>query len=69
MDQTNRPTWFELESTIPLEHQTRKPTAEQITSLSADTIKRRFPKYVVRLSARRYGIKLRDALAIANGMK
>jgi hypothetical protein len=44
-----------------------KYIAEKITNLSAETIKRRYPQYVRRLSARREGIKLRDALAIAEG--
>jgi hypothetical protein len=63
-NQTNsdrKPTWLELERVIPLGE------AEQITNLSSDTIKRRYPDHVVRLSPRRVGIKLRSALAIASG--
>jgi hypothetical protein len=41
--------------------------AEEITTLSRDTIERRFPKYVVKLSPRRKGMKLRHILAIASG--
>jgi hypothetical protein len=56
------PTWLELESIRPL-----KPDVEEITSLPPDTIKRNYPKLVVQLSARRVGMKLRHALAIADG--
>jgi len=69
MDQTNTPTWTELESVIPLTSETAKPTGESVTSLSADTIKREHPEKVRRLSTRRLGIKIRDALTIANGLK
>ena len=55
------PTWLELESVRPLRD------VEEITSLPPDTIKRRYPNLVVQLSARRVGMKLRHALAIANG--
>jgi hypothetical protein len=63
----NKPGWLELESIIPLESTKGQRCAEQITGLSSDTIKRRFPKFVRRLSERRVGIKLRHALEIANG--
>jgi hypothetical protein len=56
------PTWLELEAVRPLH-----PDVEEITNLSADTIKRRFPQLVVQLSARRVGMKLKNALAIADG--
>lgn len=55
------PTWLELESVKLMAE------AEQITTLSADTIKRRYPDWVVRLSPRREGIKLRHILQIAGG--
>jgi hypothetical protein len=55
------PTWLELESVKSLAEQ------REITSLSGDTIKRRYPHLIVQLSPRREGIKLRHALAIANG--
>ena len=65
---------IKLESIIPL----RKPkprssaravehNAEEITGLSEDTLKRRYPNRIKKLSERRVGMKLRDALAIANG--
>ena len=70
MDQVNKPTWLELESIIPLEHRTKTPTAEQITGLSAETIRRRYSNLVSQMSQRRYGIKLKHALAISNnGLK
>jgi hypothetical protein len=43
------------------------PEAERITSLDEDTIKRRFPEWVVRVSDRRIGMKLKHILAIASG--
>ena len=42
-------------------------TAEEITGLSADTLKRTYPHLLVRPSERRVCIKLRSALAIADG--
>ena len=56
------PSWLELELVRPL-----RPDVEDITNLPPDTIKRQYPHLVVRLSARRVGMKLRNALAIANG--
>jgi hypothetical protein len=63
----NKPDWMDLESIIPLATTKGGRDAEQITGLSADTIKRRFPEYVKQLSERRRGIKLRHALEIADG--
>jgi hypothetical protein len=56
------PSWLELESIRPL-----KPDVEQITSLSEDSIKRKYPELIVKLSPRRVGMKLRNALLIAAG--
>jgi hypothetical protein len=55
------PTWLELESVKSL------GVAEKVTDLSRDTIKRRYPKYIVRTSPRREGMKLKHILAIASG--
>ena len=55
------PSWVEMESAIGL------PEAARITNLSAETLSRHYPEYVVKLSPRRLGMKLRDALAIASG--
>jgi hypothetical protein len=55
------PSWLDLESVK------RMPVVEKITSLSGDSIRRNYPHLVVRLSARRDGMKLKDALAIADG--
>lgn len=52
---------LELESVKTL------PKVSEITSLSVDTIERRYPKYVVQLSPRRKGMKLKHALEIAKG--
>ena len=43
------------------------PSAEDVTGLSRDTLKRRYGHYVRDLSARREGMQLGDALAIAAG--
>jgi hypothetical protein len=56
------PTWLELESVRPL-----RPDVDRITSLSEDSIKLRFPQLIIRLSPRRLGMKLKNALAITNG--
>jgi hypothetical protein len=56
------PTWVELEAVKSL------PEAARITSLSPDTLKRRYPQMIVRLSDRRVGMKLRNVLAIAAGV-
>jgi hypothetical protein len=56
------PTWLELESVRPL-----RPDVEEITALSVDTIKRRYPHLIVQLSERRLGMQLKNALAIATG--
>jgi hypothetical protein len=55
------PTWLELERIIPL------PEAEIVTSLGADTLRRAYPHLIVRLSPRRVGMKMRDALSITRG--
>ena len=69
MDQTNAPSWTELQSVIPLTHQTKRLTVESVTSLSADAVKRLHPDKVRQLSERRLGMTLGDALAIAKGLK
>ena len=60
--QDHPPTWLNLESVKPL-----RPDCEEITSLSRDTIKRRFPHLIIKLSLRREGMQLRNALKIARG--
>ena len=55
-----------LRSIIPLEGKT-EPTVKGITSLSHDLVKRHFPHLVVKLSPRREGMPLGDALDIAAG--
>ena len=57
------PTWLELESVTPMDE------AEKVTSLDEDTLKRTYPEYVVRVSDRRIGMKLRHILTIAKGRK
>jgi hypothetical protein len=61
LTETDRaPSFIELESVQSM------PVVTRITSLSADTIRRQYPELIVRLSERRVGMKLRDALAIAS---
>jgi hypothetical protein len=60
-EKAERPTWLELERVLEL------PEVEEITSLSADSIKRHHRDKLVNLSPRRLGMKLRNVLAIANG--
>ncbi len=49
---------LELRRVLPLEQ------AGKITNLSSDTLKRRYPHLVLKLSPRRLGMRLSDALAI-----
>jgi hypothetical protein len=56
-----QPTWLELESVKPL------TVTRGITNLSPATQKRQYPEYIVWLSERRCGMKLRHALDIAAG--
>jgi hypothetical protein len=60
-----------LRSIVPLRKLKRSvvegPSAEEITGLSEDTIKRRYRHLIRNLSDRRCGILLGDALAIAAG--
>ena len=76
MNLHSKPSWLDLESVIPLERPKRRAgsgkqddrrSAEEITNLSHDTLRRRFPSLIKKLSDRRCGMKLRDALAIAEG--
>ena len=60
-DYPREPTWLELESVKPM------PEAAKITSLSEDTIQRRYPEWIVHLSPRRVGMKLKHILEIAAG--
>ena len=55
------PSWLELESVKKM------PVVEQITSMSADNLRRTYPEFIVKLSPRRDGMQLKHALAIANG--
>jgi hypothetical protein len=59
------PTWLELESIIPLAAEPGIISVASVTTLSPETTKREYPEYVIRLSPRREGMKLRNALRIA----
>jgi hypothetical protein len=41
--------------------------AEKLSSVSVDSWKRHYPDKIIKLSPRRLGIRLRDALLIARG--
>jgi hypothetical protein len=60
MMSTNNNTQLEIElrRKVPLSE------ASRLTNLSPDTIRRRYPDKIVRLSPRRVGMTLRDVLAI-----
>jgi hypothetical protein len=61
-----------LRSIVPLRRPKKSkradPSAEEITNLSKDTLKRNFPSKIRKLSDRREGMQLGDALAIASGI-
>jgi hypothetical protein len=65
MSRTNtaaaEPSWLQLESIKSMKE------CEEITGLSRDTLKRRYPKLVKRLSDKRLGMQLKHLLAIAAG--
>jgi hypothetical protein len=62
-----------LRCIVPLRKPKRKlkrepiPSAEEITGLSKDTLKRQYPHLIRDLSDRREGMQLGDAVAIASG--
>lgn len=67
-EQEKKPTWIELETVIPLDTtQEGVTTVKSLTSLSPDTIEREFADYIIQLSPRRRGMKMRNALKIASG--
>jgi hypothetical protein len=74
MDDQNSPDWVERRSIIPLRAGRagaggagQRQSGEKITGLHRDTIKRRYPHLIKKISLRREGIALGDALAIASG--
>jgi hypothetical protein len=59
-----------LRSIIPLRRLRATPgavTAEDVTGLSDDSLKRHYPHLIKKMSTRRNGMLLADALAIADG--
>jgi hypothetical protein len=65
------PTWLERRQVLKLSTKSKKPrklpTVEEITSLSADTVKRKYPDRIKHLSEHRLGMTLGDALDITEG--
>jgi hypothetical protein len=53
-----------LKLTTKSKKERKLPTASELLSLSADTIKRKYPDRVVHLSDKRVGISLGDCLDI-----
>jgi hypothetical protein len=52
------PSWIELERIVTLQE------AARMKSLSIDSVRRHYAKWIVKLSPRRRGIKLRHVLGI-----
>ena len=66
MGGTRPPTWIELRSLIPLETTKRDAVSvRKITTASPETIKREYPEFVVKISDKREGMTLANALRIA----
>ena len=59
---------LEAEKVIPLELKNpQKMTVQRLTTLSAETVRRRYAEFVIDLSPGRQGMKVRKALEIADG--
>jgi hypothetical protein len=58
----NKP--FELPAELALERIITLGEAEDVSSMSQDTIKKNHPDKLIRLSERRLGMRLRDALML-----
>ena len=56
------PSWLELESVLPLEAEPGVTSVETVTTLSAETQRREYPEFIIQLSPRRQGMKLKHAL-------
>lgn len=59
---TNRKT--ELRPDLELQRVVTLREAAEISGISLDTIRRRYPQIIIKLSPRRIGVRLRDALSI-----
>jgi hypothetical protein len=55
---------FQLPPALELDRIISLRASEKVNTLSPDSVKRNHPDKVVRLSARRLGIRLRDALML-----
>jgi hypothetical protein len=65
MSDIRPPSWLELESVLPLEAESGVTSVETVTTLSAETQRREYPEFIIQLSPRRQGMKLKHALRIA----
>ena len=61
---TKTKTEFEL-SAVEANRIVTPEEAERLSSLSWDTIEREYAQYIIRLSKRRHGIRVRHALMLA----
>ena len=61
---TNRKT--ELRPDLELQRVVTLREAAEISGISLDTIRRRHPQIIIKLSPRRIGVRLRDALSIGD---
>ena len=61
---TNRKT--ELRPDLELQRVVTLREAAEISGISLDTIRRRYPQIIIKLSPRRVGVRLRDALSIGD---
>lgn len=58
-----QPNWVELQRIVPLHEACR------LSNLSRDTIRRQFADKIIKLSPRRYGMRLGDALLLSEGQQ
>jgi len=61
---TRRPWWTQAPAGLELERVLSLDEAARLTNLSKDTLRRRYPSTLLRLSPRRIGMRLRDVLRI-----
>ena len=63
MSQPDKPQWPD---SLALDRVASMAEAEEFTSLSKDTLKRRYPDLIEQLSPRRRGMRVRNLIKIAN---
>lgn len=63
MNEHEPPTWLELQRVLSLDEAARQ------TGLHRDSIRKRYPQFVLRLSPHRLGIKLKHVLEIGSAIE